>query len=122
MRRLTVGLALPTQSLFLHHRDSGPVHLHIQDGNRFPGDGRQIQLQSFLDLCLLALGDIASDSLGDTLDGFGGHLQTGQELHLLPTMIEGSLLAHQSMHAAHPGRKLRIFDVPSSTSTGNWPT
>jgi hypothetical protein len=26
-------------------------------------------------------------------------------------MIEGSLLAHQSMHAAHPGRKLRIFDV-----------
>jgi hypothetical protein len=26
-------------------------------------------------------------------------------------MIEGSRLAHQSMHAAHPGRKLRIFDV-----------
>jgi len=26
-------------------------------------------------------------------------------------MIEGSLLAHQSMQAAHPGRKLRIFDV-----------
>src|SRR5438552_5919256 len=26
-------------------------------------------------------------------------------------MIERSLLAHQSVHAAHPGRKLRIFDV-----------
>jgi len=78
MRGLTVGLALPTQSLFLHHRDSGPVHLHIQDGNRFAGDDRQIQLQSFLDLSLLALGDIASDGLGDTLHGFGGHLQTGQ--------------------------------------------
>jgi hypothetical protein len=78
MRRLNVGLALPTQNLFLHHRDSGPVHLHIQGGNRFPGDDRQIQLQSFLDLCLLTLGDLASDGLGDTLDGFGGHLQTGQ--------------------------------------------
>jgi hypothetical protein len=78
MRGLTVGLAWPTQSLFLHHRDSGPFHLHIQDGNRFTGDDRQIQLQSFLDLSLLALGDIASDGLGATLHGFGGHLQTGQ--------------------------------------------
>src|ERR1700722_19101679 len=56
MRRLTVGLALPTQSLFLHHRDPGPVHLHMQDGNRFPGDDRQIQLQSFLDLRLARAG------------------------------------------------------------------
>jgi hypothetical protein len=61
MRGLTVGLALSTQSLFLHHRNSGPVHLHIQNGNRFTGDDRQIQLQSFLDLSLLALGDIASE-------------------------------------------------------------
>src|SRR5207245_1494028 len=30
---------------------------------------------------------------------------------LRSTMIERSLLAHQSVHAAHPGRKLRIFDV-----------
>jgi hypothetical protein len=60
---------------------------------------------------LLAQGDIASDGLGDTLHGFGGHLQTGQELHLLATVIERGLLAHQSMHAAHPGRKLCIFDV-----------
>jgi hypothetical protein len=52
--------------------------LHIQDGNRFTGDDRQIQLQSFLDLSMLALGDIASDGLGDPLHGFGGHLQTGQ--------------------------------------------
>lgn len=78
MRWLPVGLALPTQSLFLHYRDSGPIHLHIQDGNRFTGDDRQIQLQRFLDLCLLALGDIASDGLGDTLYGFRGYLQTGQ--------------------------------------------
>jgi len=26
-------------------------------------------------------------------------------------MIERSLLAHQSMHAAHPGRELRVLDV-----------
>jgi len=60
---------------------------------------------------LLALGDIASDGLGDTLHGFSGHLQTGQELHLLATVIERSLLAHHSMPAAYSGRKLRIFDV-----------
>src|SRR5438132_1778565 len=111
MSWLARGLALPTRRLFLHHGNSGPIHLHIQDGHRLADDDGQIQLQGFLDLSLLALGDIASDGLGDTLHGFGGHLQTGQELHLLATMIERSLLAHQSVHAAHPGRKLRIFDV-----------
>ena len=51
--------------------------------------------------------------LGDPLQGFGGYLQAGQKLHLLAAVIERRLLAHQRMHPAHPGRKLRIFDVQS---------
>ncbi len=70
-----------------------------------------MELQGFLDLSLLALGDSGSDGLCRTLHGFGGHLQAGQKLHLLAAVIERGLLAHQSLHAAHPGRKLCIFDV-----------
>jgi hypothetical protein len=44
MGRLTGDFALPTHRLFLHHRDSRPIHLHVQDGNRLaPGNG-QVQL------------------------------------------------------------------------------
>jgi hypothetical protein len=32
-------------------------------------------------------------------------------LHLRAAVIERDLLAHQGLHAAHPGRKLRILDV-----------
>jgi hypothetical protein len=60
---------------------------------------------------LLALGDISSDGLCCALHGFGGHLQAGQELQLLPAAIEGGLLAYQGLHAAHPRRKLRVLDV-----------
>ena len=34
MGRLAVRFALPAHRLFLHHRYSRPVHLHIQDRNR----------------------------------------------------------------------------------------
>src|SRR5947199_4468366 len=75
MSWLARGLALPTRRLFLHHGNSGPIHLHIQDGHRLADDDGQIQLQGFLDLSLLALGDIGSDGLCSTLHGFGGHLR-----------------------------------------------
>src|ERR1039457_6836137 len=48
---------------------------------------------------------------GRPLHGFRGHLQTGEQLHLLAAMIEGSFLAHDCLHAAHSRRKLRVFDV-----------
>jgi hypothetical protein len=94
MRGLTVAFALPTHRLFLPHRNSGSIHLHVPDGNRLAGDNRQIQLQGFPDLFLLALSDIGSDGLGYTLHRFGGHLPTGQELHLGAAVIKGSLLPH----------------------------
>ena len=45
------------------------------------------------------------------LHRFGGHLQAGQDFHLLPPVIEGGLLAHQRLHAAHAGREFRVLDV-----------
>src|SRR2546430_11130679 len=82
MSWLARGLALPTRRLFLHHGNSGPIHLHIQDGHRLADDDGQIQLQGFLDLSLLALGDIGSDGLCRTLHGFGGHLQDRKSTRL----------------------------------------
>src|ERR1700693_4951904 len=38
MGRLTFRLALPTDRLFLHHRNSRPIHLHVQDANRLAGN------------------------------------------------------------------------------------
>ena len=32
MGRLAFRLALPTDRLFLHHRDSRPIHLHVRKG------------------------------------------------------------------------------------------
>jgi len=103
---LAVRLALPTQRLFLHHGHARTVHWHLQDGNGLADEDGEIQLQGFLDHGLLALGDIASAGLSDTLHRFGGHLQTGQQLHLLAAVIERSLLPHPGMHAAHPGLQL----------------
>src|SRR5439155_1140541 len=118
MSWLARGLALPTRRLFLHHGNSGPIHLHIQDGHRLADDDGQIQLQGFLDLSLLALGDIGSDGLCRTLHGFGGHLQAGQKLHLLAAVIERGLLAHQTLHAAQPARPTLRPPDPSARPYG----
>ena len=120
MGRLAFRLALPAHRLFLHHRHSRPIHLHIQDRNGFAHDDRQIQLHGPLDLLLLACGDILSDGFRRPLHGFGGHLQIGEQFHLLASVIEGRLLAHHRLHAAHPGEN-SVFSMSSSTSAGNWP-
>ena len=109
--RLAVGLAFASLGLFLHHRHARPIHLHIQNGNRLTDDDGQIQLDGFADFALLACGDVGANRLRRALHRFGGHLQTGQNLHLLATVIEGSLLAHHRLHAAHPGREVRFLDV-----------
>ena len=76
-----------------------------------PADDGQVQLQGLLDLLLLALSDIGSEGFRRTLHRFGGHLQAGQNFHLFAAVIEGGLLAHQRLHAAHPGREFRVLDV-----------
>ena len=60
---------------------------------------------------MFALSDIGSDGLRCALHRFGGHLQAGQNFHLLAAVIEGRLLAHQGVHAAYSGRKLRVLDI-----------
>ena len=60
---------------------------------------------------LFTLSDIFSDRFCDALDRFGGHFQTGQDLHLFTAVIEGSLLTDQGVHAAHTGRELGVLNV-----------
>jgi hypothetical protein len=62
------------------------------------------QLHRSLDLLLFPLGNITSDRLRCTVDGFGYHFDSSQNFQLLAAMIEGSLLTHQGLPAAHPGR------------------
>jgi hypothetical protein len=122
MRRLAVILAFPPLRFFLHHGHSRSVHLHIQNANRLADNDRQVQLDGFADFALLAGGDVGANRLRCPLHGFGGHLQTGQNLHLLTTAIERHLLSHRCLHAAHPGREVRIAYVSftsNASSTGN---
>jgi hypothetical protein len=114
MGRLAGCLALPAYRLLLHHRYSRPIHLHIQDGNRLARHEGQVELEGFPALFLLAPSDIGAEGLGGPLHRFGGHLQVGEQFHLLPTVIEGRLLAYDRLHATHARRKLRIFDVQPS--------
>jgi hypothetical protein len=74
-------------------------------------DDWQVQLDGSLDLLLLALRDIATDSLCCALHRFGGHFQAGQDLHLCAAMIEGGLLTNQSLHAAYARRELRALNI-----------
>ena len=101
----------PSLSLFLHHRYSRPIHLHIQDRNRLADFDGQVQLDGSLDLLLLTLSDILSNSFRRTLDRLGGHLQSGQDIHLLTAVVKESLLPHQGLHATHPGREFRLLNV-----------
>jgi hypothetical protein len=73
--RLPFRLALPAYRLFFHYRYSRPIHLHIQDWNRFAHHHRQIQLHGPLYLLLLACCDILSYGFRRPLHCFGGHLQ-----------------------------------------------
>ena len=80
-------------------------------GTGFAQHHGQIQLHGSLDLFLLGCGDILADGFRRPLHGFGGHLQIGKQFHLLPSVVEGCLLADDRLHAAHPGRELRVLNV-----------
>jgi hypothetical protein len=108
---LAVSLAFAPQGLFLHYRYAGPVHLHIQNGNWFAHDDRQIQLDGSLNLHLFVRGDTGSYRLRRTFHRLSGYLKIGEQFQLLAAMIEGSLLANDSLHTAHPRRELCVFNV-----------
>jgi hypothetical protein len=61
-------------------------------------------------LPLFAHGDVLSDALSGSLLGFAGHLQIRQRFHLLASVIEGSLLAHDGQHATHSRGTLLVLD------------
>jgi len=111
MGGLIFRLSLPAHRLLLHHGYTSAIHLHIQDRNRFAQHYGQIQLHGSPHLFLLSGGDIFAYGLRRSLHGFGGHLQIGEQFHLLAPLVEGRLLAHHRLHAAHSGGELPIFDV-----------
>jgi hypothetical protein len=45
------------------------------------------------------------------LDRLCGHLQSGQDIHLLTAVVKGNLLPHRSLHTKHPGREFHLLDV-----------
>ncbi len=98
---LAVVLALASLRLFFHYWDSGPIHLHIQNRNRFTHNDGQVQLDGLADFPLFAGGDVGSDGLRRALHRFAGHVQSGQNFHLLPPTIKRPLLAHDRIHAAN---------------------
>ncbi len=70
-----------------------------------------MQLHGPLDLLLLACHHILSHRFRIALHGLGGHFQIGQQFHFSAPVIEGSVLTHQRLHAAHARRNFPIFDV-----------
>ena len=80
MGRLAFALAVPPDGFFLHHRDSRPIHLHVEDTNRLADNPGQFQLQGFLDLGLFPLSDIGPDGFRAALDRFRSYFEPGQKL------------------------------------------
>jgi len=104
-------VAFPALGFLLHHGHAGAVHLDIKNGNELANDDRQIELHGALDLLLLATRNVGANGFGHAFHGFGSDLQAGQQFHLLAAVIEGGLLAHQSLHAPHTRRKLRVDNI-----------
>jgi hypothetical protein len=57
-------------------------------------------------ICCSSRGYIRANGLCVTLDGFGGHLRTGQYFQLLPAVIKRGIAADQGHHPADAGRML----------------
>ena len=111
MGRQASDLTFTASSFPLHHRHAGSVHLNVQKGNRFAHEDGQIELHGAIDLLLITVRNVCADGFCHALDGFGGDLQARQQLHLLAALIERRILAHQSLHAPHARRELRVNDV-----------
>lgn len=64
-----------------------------------------------VDLFLLPLRDISANGFRAAFDGLGCDLQSGEQMHLLATVIERRILTHKSLHAPHAGREVCVVDV-----------
>ena len=68
-------------------------------------------MHGLLYLFLLLRGDVSSDCFRGPFNGFGGHFQTSQQLHVLAPLVERRCLAHHGKHAADARRKLGILYI-----------
>ena len=110
--RLAFGLTLAPHGFFLHYRYSRPIHLHIQDGNRFAHYDGQIQLDGSLNL-LPARGQRYCLRSPPPCAPPLWWLPPGRRaVSIAAAMIERSLLTYNSLHAAHPRRELPCSRCP----------
>src|ERR1700691_6134239 len=111
MGGLTIDFARTALRVSAHHGHAGAIELDIEHGNgRTDRDG-QIQLPGTIAFLLLACGDVRANRFCGTLDRLGGDRPARQQLDLLPTVLEGSVLTDRGQHASNAGRKFRILYV-----------
>ena len=111
MSRLPLHFADPALGLFLYDWDSGPVHLHTENRNRFSHDDGELQLNSLLHSGLFAFSNVAADPFGSSFDGLSGHLESRQQFELTASVIERRVRTNQRQHTAHTGREIRLLDI-----------
>ena len=61
--------------------------------------------------CCVPLGDLRANGLGGAFDGFGGDVQTREQLHRLAPRSERHLTAHHGFHASHARRGFQTSDT-----------
>jgi len=54
---------------------------------------------------------IGSDRFRCPLQGFGRHLQIGEQFHLPAPVIEGRVLAHRRQHPPYAGRRFGVLHI-----------
>src|SRR5207253_1104353 len=86
--RFPVLLAGTAFSFLAHYRDARAIHLYIEDGNARPHRDGQVQLHGLRPLALLPRFDVGSDGFRRALYCLGRDRQTGQQLHLLASLLE----------------------------------
>ncbi len=111
MSWLTVGFALATLGFFLHHRHAGPVHLHTQNRNGLADDDGQVQLAAlWISRCSpVAMSAPIASAVRST--DLAVTSRPARTFDPLAAVIEGRLLTHQSLHAAHARRAVAVFNI-----------
>ena len=68
-------------------------------------------MESAGDLFLFSLDDVFPNGFGGALHRLGGHLQTGQNLHLLLSPWESGLVPEQGQHTAYSRGILGLLHI-----------
>jgi hypothetical protein len=93
------------------HGHARAVHFDIQHGNIASRHGGQVQLNSTLNISLMAARNVRANGFRVPFGGLTRHLQSRQQLHLLTPLIESRVAAHGGHHASHRRRVMGIQNI-----------